>query len=145
MRRTCTAPRCSADGEAAWRNAIAELAPRSCAEAGHEARTVFVAPRIGALTTTLNSACDGLIEALYAVRARPPPPEVGMQPRNGRKLEVAALGGTRAAWKTTLRRVVTPGPTGLPVSPRNQTSTSAVATRASVPATTYPLNGQASS
>ena len=64
-----------------------------------------------------------------------------MQPRNGRKLDVAAFGGTRAAWKTTLRRVVTPGPTGLPVSPRNQTSTSAVATRASVPATTYPCDG----
>ena len=92
LRRTCTAPRCSADGEAAWRNAIAELDPRSCADAGHDARTVFAAPRIGELTTTLNSACDGLIEALYAVRARPPPPEVGMQPRNGRKLDVAGLG-----------------------------------------------------
>ena len=75
-RRTFTAPRCNSDGEAAWRKAIAELAPRSCAEAGHVARTVFVAPRIGELTTTLNSACDGLIEALYAVSARPPPPEV---------------------------------------------------------------------
>ena len=38
--------------------------PRSCADAGHDARTVFAAPRIGALTTTLNSACDGLIEAV---------------------------------------------------------------------------------
>ena len=33
-RRTFTAPRCNSDGEAAWRNAIAELAPRSCAESG---------------------------------------------------------------------------------------------------------------
>ena len=40
------------------------LEPRSCADAGHDARTVFAAPRIGALTTTLNSACDGLIDGV---------------------------------------------------------------------------------
>ncbi len=73
---------------------------------------------------------------MYDVSARPPPPRVGMQPMNGRKLDGPAPDARATAWKTTLRLVVTPGPTGLPDSPRNETSTSRVATRASVPATT---------
>jgi hypothetical protein len=58
-----------------------------------------------------------------------------MHPIAGRKATALPREAIRAV-KRTDRRVVTPGETGLPFSPRMLTSTARVVTRASVPPTT---------
>ena len=77
-------------GGGVWRKATAWVEPTSRAPAGQATRTVSERLRTAIVTTTLRSGCVGLKPAARAVtpvRARPPPPRVGMQPMNGWKLD----------------------------------------------------------
>lgn len=65
-----------------------------------------------------------------------PPPLLGMQPMNGRKVGARAVAPTYLATKTTDRDVVIPGLIGLPSLPTNVTSMPRSLSRASTPPTT---------
>src|SRR3990170_2518540 len=86
-------------------------AHRAVAERVAPGPTCTVATRSSVGFPGRNAA--GVRLGAWAVAARPPPPEVGTQPMNGRKLVVFRSAPAYAPVKTTLRPVVTPGATGL--------------------------------
>ena len=99
---------------------------------------MFLTRRIVASTT--GATAISFRFGSYDVRARPPPPLAGMQPSSGRKL---ASERVVRATKTAERVVVTPGPTGPPSVPRNESS-SGPARSASRPPMIWPRPGQES-
>ena len=74
--------------------------------------------------------------ALTAVGVRAPPPVAGTQPTCGLKVSVFLALPTYVATKTTVREVVIPGATGLPVLPMKETSIARLVSSASMPPTT---------
>jgi hypothetical protein len=140
VRRVETPLTSARGGGADVRKATAWLAATTRRPTGQVETIARVRPdaTLPTVTSRVNGA-PGFTTALRTpleVWARPPPPSSGMQPIAGLNAVAAPPRVAERAVKTSARRVVTPGATGLPLSPRTLTSMPRSVTLLSTPPTT---------